>query len=83
MHWQEIEPVTEAKKKALLVYKRISCSSTCDALRAARIKAQQDAHCCTKDYWLNLCNKIQNAADTRNAKRIYNGIKKTTDALAT
>jgi len=62
-HWVEMQPVTEAKREALLAHKQNPCPSTRDALRAARKKAQQTARrCaarrCANDYWLNLCSKI-------------------------
>ena len=82
-HWEEIHPVTEAKRKALLAYKQNPCPSTRDALRAARNKAQQIARRCANDYWLNLCRKIQSAADTGNARGMYNGIKIATGPTAT
>ena len=75
--------MTEAKKKALLTYKRNPSSSTHDACRPTRINVQQTAHHCTKGYWLKLCSKIQNAADTGNAKEMDYGIKKATGLSAT
>ena len=81
-HWEEMQPVTEAKRKALLAYKQNPCPSTRDALRAARNKAQQTARRCANDYWLNLCSKIQTAADTGNARGMYDGIKTATGPTA-
>ena len=78
-----METVTEAKKKALLAYKSIPCSSSCGALGAVRIKADQTTCHCTNHYWLILCSKIQNVADPVNTKGIYNGVKKTTGLSAT
>ncbi len=45
-HWEEMEPVTEAKRKALLAYKASPCPSTLEALWTTRINAQQTAHHC-------------------------------------
>ncbi|CAE1255018.1 unnamed protein product [Acanthosepion pharaonis] len=39
-HWDEMQPAFEAKRQALLAYKHNTCVNTCDALRAARSKAQ-------------------------------------------
>ncbi|PFX17198.1 Craniofacial development protein 2 [Stylophora pistillata] len=61
-HWKEMQPVTEAKRIALLAYKQNPCHSTRDALRAAKSKAQQTARCCANKYWQSLCAKIQTAA---------------------
>ena len=83
VHWEEMEPVTEAERKALLTYKRTPCTSTCDALRAERTNADQTTHCCASNYWLDLCSEIQNAKDTGNAKGMYDGINKGTDPSAT
>jgi len=49
-HWDKMEPVTEAKRKALLDYKQNPCPSTRDALKAARSKAQQTARRCANKY---------------------------------
>ena len=46
-HWEEIEPVTEAKRKALLPYKTTPSPSTLTDLKAARKASQQTAHHCT------------------------------------
>jgi hypothetical protein len=82
-HWAEMQPVTEAKWEALLDHKQNPCPRTCDALRAARNMAQQRARRCANDYWLNLCNKIQSAANTGNAGGMYDGIKTATGPTAT
>ncbi|KAL1250669.1 hypothetical protein QQF64_018465 [Cirrhinus molitorella] len=78
VHWEEMEPVTEAKRKALLAYKAKPSPSTLQALRTARSKAQQTARHCANTYWLNLCSSIQAAADTGNTRGMYEGIKKAT-----
>ncbi|GAA6107151.1 uncharacterized protein LOC118407100 [Tachysurus ichikawai] len=73
-NWEEMEPVTEAKRKALLAYKAVSSPGTLQALRTARKNAQQTARHCANTYWLKLCNSIQIAAETGYAR----GIKKAT-----
>ena len=44
--WEEMQPVTEAKRKVMLARKQNPSPSTFDTLRAARSKAQQTAHRC-------------------------------------
>lgn len=77
-HWEEMEPVTETKRKALLAYKAAPNPTTLAALRAARKTSKQTARHCANTYWLNLCNSIQTAADIGNARGMYEGIKKAT-----
>ena len=77
-HWEEMEPVTEEKRKALLAYKAEPGPSTLAALRAARKKSQQTARHCADTYWPNLCNNIQRAADFGDARGMYAGINKAT-----
>ena len=77
-HWEEMEPVTEEKRKALLAYKAEPGPSTLAALRAARKKSQQTARHCANTYWPNLCNNIQRAADFGDARGMYAGINKAT-----
>ncbi|XP_047111645.1 uncharacterized protein LOC124788422 [Schistocerca piceifrons] len=73
---EEMESVTEAKRKALLAYKRNPNERTRDDLRKAKNRAQQTSWRCANNYWLNLCAGIQKAADSGNAKAMYDGIKK-------
>jgi hypothetical protein len=77
-NWEAMEPVTEAKRKALLAYKAAPSPSTLQALRTARNNAQRTARHCVNAYWLNLCTSIQTAADTGDARGMYEGIKKAT-----
>jgi len=76
--WEEMEPVTEAKRKANLAYKAAPSIGTLQALRTARKNAQQTARHCANTYWLNLCTSIQIAAETGDARGMYEGIKKAT-----
>lgn len=73
-----MQPVSEAKRQALLAYKQNPYVSTRDALRAACSKAQQTACRCANDYWLSLCSRIQMAADSGNVRGMYASIKTTT-----
>ncbi|GAA6085371.1 craniofacial development protein 2, partial [Tachysurus ichikawai] len=74
-NWEEIKPVTEAKRKALLAYKAVSSLGTLQALRTARKNA---ARHCANTYWLDLCTSIEIAAETGDARGMYEGIKKAT-----
>ena len=75
-NWEEMESVTEAKRKALLEYKAVPSPGTLHALRNAKKNAQKTARHCANIYWLKLCNSIQTAADTGDARGMYEGIKK-------
>jgi len=77
-HWEEMAPVTEAKRNALLEYKQSPCPSTRDALKAARSKVQQIACPCANEYWQTLCARIQNATDCGYIRVMYEGIKTAT-----
>ncbi|XP_063592477.1 uncharacterized protein LOC134769668 [Penaeus indicus] len=77
-HWDEMEPVVEAKRKALLAYKNTPGPTMLTALRVARITSQQTARHCANTYWLNLCSRIQLTADVGDARGMYKGIKKVT-----
>ena len=78
-----MEPVTKAKRKALLAQKAKPSPHTLEALRVARKKAQQTAWHCANTYWLDLCSSIQTAVETGNARGMYEGIKKTTGPTPT
>ncbi|XP_049829037.1 uncharacterized protein LOC126267775 [Schistocerca gregaria] len=71
-----MEPVTEAKRKALLAYKRNPNERTRDDLRKAKNRAQQTPRRCANNYWVNLCAGIQKAADSGDDTAMYDGIKK-------
>ena len=51
----ELEPAIEAKRTALLNYKREPSEKTLAAHRKARNIVQRIARRCSNDYWLNLC----------------------------
>ena len=69
-------PIIETKREALLAYKHNPCEKTLSALRSARSIAQRTARRCANDYWLKLCESIQNSADCGNVRGMYDGIKK-------
>ena len=74
----EMEPVIDAKRSALISYKRDPSQRNLQALRAARSKAQQTARRCANDYWLQLSDNIQLASDSGNIRGMYEGIKQAT-----
>ena len=49
-----MRPVIEAKRKALIEYKRSPSERNLQILRAARSKVQQTAKRCANDYWTQL-----------------------------
>ena len=71
----EIRPVIEKKRAALTAYKMNPSEKNLQTLRSTRNKAKQIARRCANDFWLQLCSKIQIAADTGNIKGMYDGIK--------
>ena len=73
-----MEPVIDAKRSALINFKRDPSGRNKTALRAARNKAQQTARHCANNYWLQLCQSIQTSSDTGNIRGMYDGIKKAT-----
>lgn len=74
-HLNIMLPVTEEKRNALNAYKAYPTQQNVQTLRAARNKVQSTARRCANQYWLDLCAKIQTAADTGNIKGMYDGIK--------
>ena len=73
-----MEPVINAKRSAMIEYKREPSQRNLLALKAARSKAQQTARRCANDYWLQLSENIQQASDTGNIRCMYEGIKQAT-----
>ena len=57
-------------------YKHSPNQQTLQAYRLARSNVQRLARQCANDYWLQLCQSIQLAADTGNIRGMYDGIKK-------
>ena len=64
----DMEPAIEAKRTALLQYKKSPSGKTLQALRLARSNCQRIARKCANNYWLNLCEDIQFAADFGSAR---------------
>ena len=71
----EMRPVIEAKRTALMEYKRSPSERNLQILRAARSKVQQVARRCADVYWTQLSQDIQTAAITSNIRGMYDGIK--------
>ena len=63
-----MDPAIEAKRQALLTYKKSPNQISLKALRTARR--------CANSYWLSLWKNIQDAADTGDVRRMYEGMKK-------
>ena len=74
----QMEPVIEAKRSALISYKRDPSRRNQQALRAAKSKVQQTSRRCANDYLLQLSDNIQQAADSGNIRGMYEGIKQVT-----
>ena len=72
----EMRPVIEAKRKALIEYKRSPSERNLQIIRAARSKVQQTAMRCANEYWTQLSQDIQTAAITGNIRGMHDGIKK-------
>ena len=73
-----MELVIDAKRSAVITFKRDPSQTNLTALRAARNVAQQTARHCANNYWLQLCQSIQTSSDTGHIWDMYDGIKKTT-----
>ena len=75
-HWEKLDPVIEAKRKALIAYKASPSPATLQQFRIARNTARRTARFCANTYWTDLCRSIQMAADMGNTKELYEGIKR-------
>ena len=72
----EMRPVIEAKRTALMEYKRSPSERNLQILGAAMSMVQQAARRCANEYWTHLSQDIQTAAITGNIRGMYDGIKK-------
>ena len=57
-----MKPAIEAKRTALLQYKKSPSGKTLQTLRLARSNCQRIARKCANNYWLNLCEDIEDMA---------------------
>ena len=73
-----LQPLIEAKRNALQNYQRNPSSSSLEALREARRRANVKCKICANNFWMNLCAEIQSADDTGNSvnSSMFEGIKK-------
>ena len=69
-------PIIEAKRTALIEYKRSPNERNLHILRAAMSKVQQTARRCANEHWTQLSQDIQTTAITGNIKGMYDVIKK-------
>jgi len=77
-HLDEMQPLLDARRQALALHKNRPSEKTLHELRSTPSKIQQTARRCGKDYWLELCGRVQVCADTGNLKGMYDGIKQAT-----
>ena len=68
--------VIENKRTVDLQYINLPNSKNLQALKDARKKIQQTARRCANEFWVELSQKIQLAANTSNSRGMYDGIKK-------
>ena len=57
-HSEEMTPVIEAKRNALIAYKANPSDQNLQIFCATCSKVQQRARQCANDYWLQLCSQI-------------------------
>ena len=70
-----MEPLTAAKRSALIQYKKDPNRKHLVSLQEVRKKTQQQARCCANEYWMKLCSSIEESSNTGNARGMYEGIK--------
>ena len=73
-----MEPLTAAKRSALIQYKKDPNRKNLVSLQEARRKSQQLARRCANEYWMKLSSSIEEASNTGNARGMYEGIKQAT-----
>ena len=73
-----MEPLTAAKRSALIQYKKDPMRKNLVSLQEARRKSQQLARRCANEYWMKLSFSIEEASNTGNAREMYEGIKQAT-----
>ena len=71
-----MEPYIEAKNKAYLQHNKRPTRQTATALKESKAKVQKLSRFHANNYWNNLCENIQAAADTGNIGAMYEGINK-------
>ena len=68
-------PLIEAKRTALQRFRQVATRANHTQLRDAHSILQRETRRCANSYWLDLCGKIQYAADHGNLRVMYAGIK--------
>uniref|UniRef100_A0A2C9LX88 Uncharacterized protein n=1 Tax=Biomphalaria glabrata TaxID=6526 RepID=A0A2C9LX88_BIOGL len=71
-----LAPVIRAKRDALATYKAKPTQRNLLNLKEARANAQRTARICANEYWVELSESIQLAAQVSNIRGMYEGIKK-------
>ena len=66
-----ILPLLERKRAAHLAHQLHKSSETHSALKTLKAEVQKVSRTCANDYWMNLCQEIQSAADTGDAQTMY------------
>ena len=69
-------PAIEDKQSAYLQYNNLPNAKNLQAPKDTRKKVQQTARKCANEFWVELSQKIQLAANTGNIREMYEGIKK-------
>ena len=73
-----LAPILKKKRNALLRDKTHPTKSSKQLLKTTRSQARMLARRCANNYWLDLSQEIQSAAETGNIRSMYEGIKKAT-----
>jgi hypothetical protein len=68
-------PLIEKKRKALINVKKNPTSESNAILRQTKATLQRESRRCSNEYWIELCTKIQNAADMGDSKSMFENIK--------
>lgn len=77
-----LQPLIDAKRKALLDYKANPNTKSHQVLKACRSATQHAARRCANDFWINLCADIQMASVRGDVRSMYDGIKKAIGPVA-
>ena len=70
-----MEPLTSAKRSALIQYKKDPNRKNLVSLQETRRKNQQLVRCYANEYWVKLSSSVEEASNTGNARGMYEGIK--------
>ena len=73
---ETLRPILEKKRNALISHKNNPDIFSKQQLKEACKNSKRSSRRCANDYWINLSQDIQKAADTGNIRGVYDGIKK-------